>query len=115
MHLTTHAMLIKNDFKFSLHWSRRTHCSKGCVLLQSKATSKTKISLSKSEFELAKKSYLKGIKKAVADAKIPAELEINWDQTGVNVVPASQWTQKEKGSHEWKLLESGINAKLRSQ
>ena len=52
------------------------------------STTKTKTSLSKSEFELAKKSYLKIIKKAVSDAKIPAELVINWDQTGVNVVPA---------------------------
>ena len=46
-----------------------------------KATTKTKTSLSKSEFELAKKPYLKRIKKAVADAKIPAELVINWDQS----------------------------------
>ena len=34
----------------------------------------------------------------VADAKIPQELVINWDQTGVNVFPASWWTQEEKGS-----------------
>ena len=36
------------------------------------------------------------IKTAVADGKIPKELVINWDQTGVNVVPASQWTQAEQ-------------------
>ena len=23
---------------------------------------------------------------------------INWDQTGINVVPSSQWTQAEKGA-----------------
>ena len=66
--------------------------------VQRKATTKTKISLSKPEFELAKKRYLKQIKRAVTDAKIPPPLIINWDQTGVNVVPASQWTQEEQGS-----------------
>ena len=66
--------------------------------VQRKATTKTKISLSKPEFELAKKCYLKKIKRAVTDAKIPPQLIINWDQTGVNVVPASQWTQEEQGS-----------------
>ena len=54
---------------------------------------KTKTTLFKAEFELAKKAYLKSIKTAVADGKIPKELVINWHQTGVNVVPASQWTQ----------------------
>ena len=75
--------------------------------VQWKATTKTKTSLSKSEFELAKKSYLKRIEKTVTDGKSPPELVINWDQTGVNAVPASQWTQekKKKVHHEWKLLE----------
>lgn len=54
-----------------------------------KASTKTKITLSKAEFELAKKAYLKNIKTAVADGKIRKELVINWDRTGVNVVPAS--------------------------
>ena len=58
--------------------------------VQWKATTKTKTSLSRSEFESAKKSYLKKIKRAVIDAKIPKELVINWDQTGINVIPSSQ-------------------------
>ena len=53
---------------------------------------------SKAEFVVAKEAYLKNIKTAVADGKIPKELVINWDQTGVNVVTASQWTQAERGS-----------------
>lgn len=91
-------MLIENGghIQLTLAWAYSLLQRMGFV--QRKATTKTKTSLSKSEFELAKKSYLKRIKKAVADAKIPAELVINWDQTGVNVVPASQWTQEEKGS-----------------
>ena len=66
--------------------------------VQRKATTKTKTTLSKLEFELEKKGYLRKIKKAVKDAKIPHHLVINWDQTGVNIVPASQWTQEERGA-----------------
>ena len=33
------------------------------------------------------KLYLRQIKKAVKDGKIPPELVINWDQTGVNIFP----------------------------
>jgi hypothetical protein len=65
--------------------------------VQRKATTKAKTSLSKKDFEVAKNRYLKKIRKAVKDAKIPSELIINWDQTGISVVPASQWTQEEKG------------------
>ena len=64
--------------------------------VQPKATTKTKISLSKPEFELAKKCYLKQIKRAVTDAEIPPPLIINWDQTGVNVVPALSGHKKSR-------------------
>ena len=72
-----------------------------------KASTKTKTSLTKVEFELVKKAYLKKIKNTVADGKIPNELVINWDQTGVNVVPASQWTQAERGSSRVEVAEVG--------
>ena len=87
---TDRIMLIENGghIQLTLAWTYSLLQRMGFV--QRKATTKTKTSLSKSEFELAKKSYLKRIKKAVADAKIPAEVVINQDQTGVNVVPASQ-------------------------
>ena len=84
---TDRTMLIENGghIQLTLAWAYSLLQRMGFV--QRKATTETKISLSKSEFELAKKSYLKRIKKAVADAKIPAELVNIWDQTGVNVVP----------------------------
>ena len=74
-------MLIENGghIQLTLAWAYSLLQRIGFV--QQKATTKTKTSLSKSEFELAKKPYLKRIKKAVADAKIPAELVINWDQS----------------------------------
>ena len=54
--------------------------------------------LTQDEFAAVKKQYLRQIKKAVKDGKIPPEPVINWDQTGVNVVPTSQWTQEERGN-----------------
>ena len=30
--------------------------------------------------------------------EVPAELVINWDQTGINYVPVSSWTMAEEGS-----------------
>jgi len=32
--------------------------------------------------------------------KVPSELIINWDQTGLSYVPVSQWTMEEEGV-EW--------------
>ena len=63
-----------------------------------KATTKSKLTLSDSAFKDAKAAYLHKISKAVADGKIPPDLIINWDQTGVKVVPSSEWTQEERGT-----------------
>lgn len=63
-----------------------------------KATLKCKLTLTDEAFEKAKKSYLKKIKRSVKDGKIPPELVINMDQTGIKVIPASEWTQEERGS-----------------
>jgi len=77
-----------------------------------KATNKTKTSLSKPEFALAKKTRLKEIKKANVDGKIPPELAISWDQTEVNVVPSSQRIQAEKGSSHVEIARVEDNTKL---
>jgi hypothetical protein len=38
-----------------------------------------------------KDKYLKSIKSKVEMYKMPPELLINWDQTGINIVPVSRW------------------------
>ena len=35
--------------------------------------------------------------------EVPAELIINWDQTGLNLVPASSWSMAAKGSKRVEL------------
>ena len=72
-----------------------------------KATTKTRPALIREEFAAVKKQYLRQIKKTVKDGKIPPVLVINWDQTGVNVVPSSQWTQAEQGSTRVEIAGAG--------
>ena len=40
--------------------------------------------------------------------EIPDSLIINWDQTGINYVPVSQWTMAKQG---WKHVEVVIKGK----
>ena len=60
-----------------------------------KAATKT---LSEQEFQTAKTAYLKKIRRIVTDCKIPSQLIINSDQSGVNVIPSSEWTLAPSGS-----------------
>ena len=69
--------------------------------MKRKATTKARTVLTLEEFAAVKKRYLQQIKKS------PPELVINWDQTGINVVPISQWTQAEKGAIRVEIAGAG--------
>ena len=45
-----------------------------------------------------KEQYLLDTQAAVDIADIPMDLVLNWDHTGVNIVPGSQWTMAKKGA-----------------
>ena len=51
-------------------------------------------------FSILKEEYLARITKLVADHNIPDSLLINWDQTGIKLVPVSEWTMAKKGSNQ---------------
>lgn len=61
------------------------------------------------EFKTLKKQFLEDIIDVVTMEDIPPELVLNWDQTGVNLVPASSWTMKRKGSKRVEI--KGLNDK----
>ena len=61
------------------------------------------------EFQEKKISFLKEVAATVQMEDIPAELILNWDQTGIRIVPSSTWTMKKKGSKRVEL--TGINDK----
>lgn len=75
--------------------------------MKRKAIAKARSALTQEEFAAVKKQYLRLIKKAVKAGKIPPELVINWDQTGVNVGPSSQWTQADKGTTKVEIAGAG--------
>ena len=39
----------------------------------------------------------------------PAELVLNWDQTGIKLVPSSTWTMERKGERRVEMV--GVNDK----
>ena len=36
--------------------------------------------------------------------KVPAQIIINWDQTGINYVPGSNWNMKQVGSNQIEII-----------
>lgn len=55
-----------------------------------KATTTAKID--PSHFDELKEQYLLDMMVVVEMMKIHSELVFNWDHTGINIVPGSQWT-----------------------
>ena len=56
------------------------------------------------DFEKLKSEYLDKIAKCVKEYNIPHELIINFDQTGLKMVPTSEWTLQEKGSKDCSIV-----------
>ena len=63
-----------------------------------RATTKANNQLCEQKFQKVKRSYLNQIASMVHIHKIPAELAMNHDQTGINLVPAGNWTMVPQGS-----------------
>ena len=55
-------------------------------------TAKSKHSIA--DFSALKKSFLQDVVATVTMEEIPAELIMNWDQTGIKLVPSSPWTME---------------------
>lgn len=73
---------LSKTFTKSLHWWKATTSAK----------------VKSSYFEELKEQCLLDIKAAVETLDIPMDLIMNWDHTGVNIVPGYHWTMKEKGT-----------------
>ena len=50
------------------------------------------------EFERLKEEFLQDVVTTVEMKEIPSELILNWDQTGIKIVPSNTWTMEEQGS-----------------
>ena len=62
------------------------------------------------DFERRKAEFLEQVRTTVVMEEIPPELILNWDQTGLGTVPASNWTLEQKGTKRVELI--GITDKL---
>ena len=69
----------------------------------------TKTGISDKDFRMVKRQFLQDIIDMVQMEEIPFQLIFNWDQTGLNLVPASSWTMAEKGSRHVEI--KGLNDK----
>ena len=49
-------------------------------------------------FDQIRSQFLVDVKAIIDIIDIPAELFINWDQTGIRYVPVSSWTMEKEGS-----------------
>lgn len=65
-------------------------------------TSKSKYTLA--DFAELKKSFLQSVVETVTMEEISPQLVLNWNQTGINIIPSSSWTMKERGSKRIELV-----------
>ena len=91
--------------KLTRHWAKSL-LDRMCFVKR-KATTSAKVD--PSCFDDLKEQYLLDIKAVVEMEKVPPELVLNWDHTGINIVPGSQWTMEEKGSK--RVGVAGLNDK----
>ena len=69
----------------------------------------TKSKVGVEQFEALKTQYPFDIKATVEMMEIPPELVINWDQTGIKIVPVSSWTMEKRGAKKVEI--AGVDGK----
>jgi hypothetical protein len=79
---------------FTKHWAR--HLLLRMEFVKRRISTKSKVDVA--EFECLKTKFLHDIKVVTITEEIPDCLVINWDQTGINYVPVSNWTMEKEGS-----------------
>ena len=70
-------------------------------------TAKSKESVT--NFDELKRSFLDEVRTTVSMENIPPELIMNWDQTGIKLVPSSNWTMEKIGTQRVEIV--GVNDK----
>ena len=70
-------------------------------------TSKSKHSVA--NFKLLKEAFLQDVVTTVEMEEIPPHLILNWDQTGIKIVPSSSWTMNQSGAKRVEVC--GVNDK----
>ena len=101
-------LLVENGGHIALTRGWAISILKRMGYVKRKATTKTSI-LSNSEVQAKKHKFLSEISGMVAEHKIPDQLVLNWDQTGLQLVPSGNWTLEEQSTKRVEL--KGLNDK----
>ena len=88
------------------HWAHSL--LKRMKFVQRKATT-AKSKENKADFGKGKSSFLADLVATVTMEEIPPELIMNWDQTGIKIVPCSTWTMNQRGAKRVEMI--GTNDK----
>ena len=76
--------------------------------VERKATT-AKSKYTSTNFQWFKTSFLDDVVSIVTMEKIPPELILNWDETGIKIVPCSRWTMDQQGARRVEMI--GISDK----
>ena len=80
----------------------------GMKFVQRKATTaKSKEVIA--DFNELRKSFLAAVVATVSMEDIPPKLVLNWDQTGLKIIPSSTWTMERQGAKRPEMV--GVNDK----
>ena len=71
-------------------------------MVKRSANTKTKVTVK--GFDELKDFFLLNIRNIFQMDVVPAQLIINWDQTGISYVPASNWTMGQVGSNQTEII-----------
>ena len=94
--------------QLNIHWAYEL--LKRMKFVQRKATT-AKSKHAPVDFATLKKSFLADVVATVTMEEIPAEIILNWDQTGIKIVQSSAWTMEQKGANRVEM--DGVNDKRR--
>ena len=86
---------------FSKGWAHSLLHRMGYV--QRKATT-SKSKMTEANFSELKQSFLSNRQDIVIMDEVPLELVLNWDQTGIKIVPIDIWTMDVRGSKQVELI-----------
>ena len=92
---TNPAFLEDNAKLLNKSWTKRILFRMGYVKHRENTTAKI---ISDNFDESLRETYLEKIRSTVKFEDIPLGLIFNWDQTGLNYVPVSNWTMEKKGA-----------------
>ena len=92
-----HSLLSENGGPMVLTCSWVQSVLKRMKFIQRKGTT-TKSKILGDQFRQLRADFLEEVHSIVTLADVPAELVLNWDQTGIRIIPLSSWTMARHGS-----------------